>query len=127
MAERSRILRVTFRNDRRKSVRLLLRKVDEDVYETDGDVEVSFGRGRSIKVYAMYSDAEGGIEFVLTVEEAELQTLAIRCFSAAVVSYVKGLLKLDANDAEARLAYCFRHLASGDPVVAADAFVDPED
>lgn len=88
MATRSRILRVTFRNDRRKSVRLLLRKTDEDVYETDGDVEVSFGRGRSIKVYAMYSDAEGGLEFVLTVEEAELQTLAIRCFSAAVVSYV---------------------------------------
>ena len=84
----SRILRIAFRDDRRKPIRISLRKTEDDVYETDGDAEVSFGSGRSIKVYAMYSDGEGSQELMLTVDEGELQTLAVRCFSGAVVSYI---------------------------------------
>lgn len=44
--------------------------------------------------------------------------------SAAVVEYLQGATKLDAADAPARLAYFFKHLASSDPTVAADAFVE---
>lgn len=44
--------------------------------------------------------------------------------SAAVVEYLKGSAKLDAADTPARLAYFFKHLASSDPIVAADAFVE---
>ena len=56
--------------------------------DSDFEVVVPFGPNRSIKVYAMFSDVEGDVEFVLTVDEGEIQTLAMRCFSAAVVSYV---------------------------------------
>lgn len=44
--------------------------------------------------------------------------------SAAVVEYLQGAAKLDAAGAPARLAYFFKHLASSDPIVAADAFVE---
>jgi hypothetical protein len=44
--------------------------------------------------------------------------------SAAVVEYLRGAAKLDAADAPARLAYFFKHLASPDGVVSADAFVE---
>lgn len=44
--------------------------------------------------------------------------------SAATVEYLQGATKLDAADAPARLAYFFKHLASSDPIVAADAFVE---
>jgi hypothetical protein len=84
----TRILRVAFRDERRKPVKVQLRRTDDDVYESDGDVEVSFDKGRSIKVYAMYSPTEGDEELMLTVEEAGLQTLAVRCFSGAVISYI---------------------------------------
>lgn len=62
--------------------------VDEDYYETDGDVEVSFGGGHSIKVCATFSDAEDCKELMLTVDEGDEQIFALRCFSGAVVSYV---------------------------------------
>jgi hypothetical protein len=44
--------------------------------------------------------------------------------TAAVVEYLKGAARLDAADAPARLTYFFKHLASPDPIVAADAFVE---
>lgn len=43
---------------------------------------------------------------------------------AAVVEYLTGAAKLEAADAPTRLAYFFKHLASADPTVAADAFVE---
>lgn len=43
---------------------------------------------------------------------------------AAVVEYLRGAAKLDSADAPARLAYFFKHLASPDAVVSADAFVE---
>lgn len=42
----------------------------------------------------------------------------------ALVEYVKGAAQLSATDRTARLAYFFKHLASADAVVAADAFVE---
>jgi hypothetical protein len=42
----------------------------------------------------------------------------------AVVEYLKGAAKLDPADAPARLTYFFKHLASPDPTVSADAFVE---
>jgi hypothetical protein len=44
--------------------------------------------------------------------------------SEALVEYLRGSAKLDAADAPARLAYFFKHLASPDAIVSADAFVE---
>lgn len=42
----------------------------------------------------------------------------------ALVEYLRGSAKLSATDRTARLAYFFKHLASADTTVAADAFVE---
>jgi hypothetical protein len=42
----------------------------------------------------------------------------------AVTGYLLGAAKLDDKDAVARLGYCFKHLDSADPTVAADAFLE---
>ncbi len=44
--------------------------------------------------------------------------------SATVVEYLKGSAKFSTADAPTRLAYFFKYLASPDPVVATDAFVE---
>lgn len=59
-----------------------------------------------------------------TVDDGKLAYTSGAPGTPAVVEYLKGAAKLDAADATARLAYFFKHLASTDPTVAADAFVE---
>src|SRR5207248_2143156 len=44
--------------------------------------------------------------------------------SSAVVEYLKGAAGLDDADPAKKLGYFFKHLASPDPVIAADAFFE---
>jgi hypothetical protein len=54
--------------------------------------------------------------------EFELYRAAL--VTPACVTYLKGLMALDAKDRQRRLRYCFDFLEHADPSVAADAFVE---
>ncbi len=80
-----------------------------------------------VVVLPRYLPAENGVTadvIVFATRGAALEPLHSVPATPAVLDYVKGLASLADNDTPARLAYFFRHLASPDATVAADAFLE---
>ncbi|MCS6864942.1 MAG: hypothetical protein RMJ56_06125 [Gemmataceae bacterium] len=104
--------------------------VATDLYLTRALKDTPARGNQNVLAIREYIPATGPVapEFIafFTLIDGKLHYTSGVPASAATLNYLAGAVKLDtdAADSTTRLAYFFKHLASPDPVVAADAFVE---